>query len=134
MNDIARVDVTNMLEHALPVLEASQRVLANNVANANTPGFTPTRISFADSLRQAIQNSSPSLPLAVTNERHIAPHAAGPALVMQADASAAARTDQSKLDVDREMVELLKNSNKYDVFSAILRRRYQQIREVLRMP
>jgi len=130
---VSTSEVTTILEHVLGVLEASQRVLANNVANANTPNFTPTRISFADSLRQAMQSSG-SISLRVTSPGHIRQPSARPALVTAADDYAAGRTDESKFDVDREMVEVLKNSSSYDVFSSILRGRYQQVRDVLRMP
>ena len=48
MNEIGRYDTTLMLEKALPVVESSHRVLANNIANANTPGFVPSHVSFRD--------------------------------------------------------------------------------------
>jgi len=134
VNQTSRIEVTTALEHALGVLESSQKILANNIANANTPDFTPTRVSFAESLQSAIQNRASVVPLRVTHERHIALQSAHPALVMQTDTYAAGRNDQSKFDVDREMVELLKNSSSYDVFSSILRGRYQSVREVLRIP
>jgi flagellar basal-body rod protein FlgB len=134
MGAIGANEVTAALERSLPVLEASQRVLANNVANANTPNFVPTRVSFEDSLRQAIHNGAPLIPLKRTHERHLMLQAQQPALVAGPDVYTASRTDQSKFDVDREMVELLKNSSRYDIFSSILRDRYQQTREVLRMP
>jgi flagellar basal-body rod protein FlgB len=39
---------------ALNGLAARQRVIANNVANVETPGFIAGRVSFEDSLRSAI--------------------------------------------------------------------------------
>ena len=39
---------------ALNGLAARQRVIANNVANVETPGFIAGRVSFEDSLRDAI--------------------------------------------------------------------------------
>lgn len=39
---------------ALNGLSARQRVIANNVANVETPGFIAGRVSFEDSLREAI--------------------------------------------------------------------------------
>lgn len=134
MGVIGANEVTTALERSLPVLEASQRVLANNVANANTPNFVPARVSFEESLRRAIHNGASSIPLKLTHERHLSLQTQQPALVAGPDAFVASRTDQSKFDVDREMVELLKNSSRYDIFSSILRGRYQQIREVLRTP
>ena len=41
---------------ALNGLAARQRVIANNVANVETPGFIAGRVSFEDSLRSAIAN------------------------------------------------------------------------------
>ena len=40
---------------ALNGLSARQRVIANNVANVETPGFIAGRVSFEDSLRAAIE-------------------------------------------------------------------------------
>jgi flagellar basal-body rod protein FlgB len=39
---------------ALNALAARQRVIANNVANVETPGFIAGRVSFEDSLRAAV--------------------------------------------------------------------------------
>ena len=41
---------------ALNGLAARQRVIANNVANVETPGYIAGRVSFEDSLRDAIRN------------------------------------------------------------------------------
>ena len=41
ISGVGPYDTTALLEKALPILEVSNRILANNVANANTPGFTP---------------------------------------------------------------------------------------------
>ena len=45
---------------ALNGLAARQRVIANNVANVETPGFIAGRVSFEDSLRAAIAEGDPS--------------------------------------------------------------------------
>ena len=37
-------------------LSARQRVIANNVANVETPGFIAGRVSFEDSLRAALES------------------------------------------------------------------------------
>jgi flagellar basal-body rod protein FlgB len=44
----------SVLYTALNGLAARQRVIANNVANVETPGFIAGRVSFEDSLRSAI--------------------------------------------------------------------------------
>ena len=45
---------------ALNGLAARQRVIANNVANVETPGFIAGRVSFEDSLRAAIADDDPA--------------------------------------------------------------------------
>jgi len=44
---------------ALNGLAARQRVIANNVANVETPGFIAGRVSFEDSLKAAIADDDP---------------------------------------------------------------------------
>ena len=44
---------------ALSGLAARQRVIANNVANVETPGYIAGRVSFEDSLRAAISGGDP---------------------------------------------------------------------------
>ncbi|MBI4831863.1 MAG: flagellar basal body rod protein FlgB [Candidatus Lindowbacteria bacterium] len=133
MGRIENYDATALLERALPILEASNRILANNVANANTPGFTPTHISFRESLERALTGSPAVLPLKVTHPRHIVPNGSvSPELALEHDSYGAGRNDESKFDIDKEMVALLKNSSSFDIFSGMLTKRYQQMREVLR--
>jgi flagellar basal-body rod protein FlgB len=54
---VAMIDSTSSALHAaLNGLSARQRVIANNVANVETPGYIAGRVSFEDSLRAAIQS------------------------------------------------------------------------------
>lgn len=44
------------LESALNGLAMRQRVIANNIANVNTPGYHAERVSFEDTLAQSVRN------------------------------------------------------------------------------
>ncbi|MBI5119254.1 flagellar basal body rod protein FlgB [Candidatus Poribacteria bacterium] len=133
MDGISRHDTTTLLEKALPILQESNRILANNIANANTPNFAPTHISFRESLAQALTELPVRLPLKVTHPMHMTPsRRVASELVLEPDSLEAGRNDKSKFDIDREMVALLKNSGNFNVLSSILTKRYQQMREVLR--
>ncbi|GGC01574.1 flagellar basal body rod protein FlgB [Cellulomonas carbonis] len=46
------------MNSALDGLALRQRVIADNVANINTPGFLAGRVSFEDSLRAAVSDGS----------------------------------------------------------------------------
>ena len=134
MNEFGRYDTTALLERALPVVEGSHRILANNIANANTPGFRPTHVSFRESLKEALAGTRPGLSLETTHMRHISTCQRRPALGCEKDTFEPGRTDLSTFDVDREMVELSKNNSRFNILSAMLTKRYQQMREVLRIP
>jgi len=111
-------------------------VLANNVANANTPGFSPTHVSFKESLSLALVGAGDkSLALETTNPSHIASsNKASAGVIFEPDTFEQGRNDKSEFNIDKEMVELLRNSGRFEIFSTVLTQRYRQTREVLRMP
>lgn len=56
MNDVT----TDTLHSALRGLATRQRVIADNIANLDTPGFLAGRVEFEASLRDAIAGGDPS--------------------------------------------------------------------------
>jgi flagellar basal-body rod protein FlgB len=133
MNEMTHFDTTTVLEKALPVIEEAHRILANNIANANTPGFVPTHVSFRESLMQALGAGQKRMALDTTHPRHLTAGAPRSALVFETDRYEPGRNDKSTFNVEREMAELLKNNERYNIISAMLTKRYQRMREVLRM-
>lgn len=112
-----------------------QKVIANNIANVNTPGFKRSDVSFEDQLSEAISRErKPSL--ATTSSKHISgsPNLAdvarsAPRLIQ--DQSTSTRMDENNVDVDREMVGLAKNQMKFESFTRILNARYRSLRSVI---
>ncbi|GAB7189395.1 flagellar basal body rod protein FlgB [Kineococcus sp. NUM-3379] len=52
-------DITSVALHtALNGLQARQRAIADNIANINTPGYLANKVSFEDSLAQAVKTGS----------------------------------------------------------------------------
>ena len=61
MSVVAMIDSTGSAIHsALNGLAARQRVIANNVANVETPGYIAGKVSFEESLRAAIAGGDPA--------------------------------------------------------------------------
>ena len=48
------------IESSLDGLAARERIIAQNLANADTPGYIAGRVSFESSLQKAIANGDPS--------------------------------------------------------------------------
>lgn len=76
-----------LAERRLAWLDTRQRLLSQNVANADTPGYRP---SDAVPFRELLNRSRPHAAMVVTDARHIMPARAG-ALVVQ-DRQLAERT------------------------------------------
>lgn len=59
-------DVTSVaLRSAMSGLAARQRVIADNVANIQTPGFLAGRVQFEDALRGAVESGSGAAPASI---------------------------------------------------------------------
>ena len=56
--------ISNVLSQALSVIDERSRVLANDVANANTPGFQAQDVTFEGALRQQMGLAPGADPLA----------------------------------------------------------------------
>lgn len=56
---------TGAVEYALRGLRVRADVRADNIANANTPGFQGMRVDFESSLRQALRSGGPAAAPAV---------------------------------------------------------------------
>jgi flagellar basal-body rod protein FlgB len=66
-------DTTAVTLHgALTGLAKRQRVIADNIANVNTPGFLAGRVDFEDALRLAVQAGDPT-DASITTARSLEP-------------------------------------------------------------
>ena len=66
--DLNNLSIFSMAKTEMAYLTERQKVLATNIANANTPHYLPQDVeepSFANVLRT-------SLPMTLTNEKHLA--------------------------------------------------------------
>lgn len=109
--------VFTALSRQLDSAALTQRVIANNIANVNTPGFKKSSVSFADELKQALGQKAPNL--LTSDPRHLGGAAdiknVSPRVVQEK--STTMRYGQNNVDVEQEMVNLASNSILYD-FSA----------------
>ena len=97
-----------------------QTVLANNVANANTSGFTRSDVAFKDALEHALEAKNPEL---AVNQVHPAIHE---------DAKAARRADGNNVSLQKELGMMSENRLLYDVSAQALNVHYARMREAIR--
>ncbi len=126
-------NLTNALDFqakALVVRADRQRVLASNIANADTPGYAGRDINFKEAMSSALGTSalplSPSAPTAgaamgATNARHIPLHSSTSSLSSSLGGAKLDYTTQTQpamdgnsVDLDRERANFVDNSVRYE--------------------
>lgn len=119
--------MTNQLDfhgNALLLRAERQRVIASNIANADTPGFVARDFKFADALREVSQASSPTsernqlrqqsvsdprhIPLPSTDIGSFAGGTLGYAVETQPS------LDNNTVDMDRERAAFVDNAVRYE--------------------
>lgn len=107
------------LEKALAGSAMRQEVLANNLANANTPGYVRLDVDFHGTLAQALGRGD------TVSELDSVSFSPGP------DGAGTMRYDGSSVDVDREMASLSENALDYQALVATLRARIRMLENVI---
>ena len=107
----------NLQGNALMLRSERQRVLASNIANADTPGYKARDFKFADALQQAAASSAGSRLAAqgTSNPRHIPLHPAAsgpqqPGYALQTEPA----LDNNSVDMDRERAAFMDNAVRYE--------------------
>jgi flagellar basal-body rod protein FlgB len=101
------------LERALDVRLARQAVLAGNVANADTPGFTPRELDFQAAMAAV---APPETAADAPRDGDLPLAAGGPAApdrFVGEDAGAAPGLDGNSVDLDRTMGAIAENAIQY---------------------
>ena len=106
------------LPRAMTAANMRQEVIANNIANVNTPNFRKSNLEFEEMLAREIYGEEPDgkLKLARTHDKHL-PYKprefhAEPTIVQ--DNSTVMRVDDNNVDIDIEMANLAKNQLYYN--------------------
>lgn len=68
--DYANLPVFSMMTQKMRYLSARQSVLAQNIANADTPGYAPRDVRAPD-FKRMLSQTGQSVPLARTNPAHM---------------------------------------------------------------
>lgn len=105
-----------------------QRVLAHNIANAETPRFKAFRLTFADAQAKAAGSDGP-LALSQTHPAHLPGEradslAAATGARLIRDTATSMRNDGNNVDLDRELAELSANQLYYATVSTLIRNRF----------
>jgi flagellar basal-body rod protein FlgB len=110
-------DVTSVALHsALSGLSLRQRVIANNVANIETPNFRAGRVSFEDALRSAVDSGESPAGLTPGVEQSLEP----------------TREDGNNVNLDHETLSNVDTGLRYQLVLRALDSKYGLLHDVIR--
>ncbi len=122
-------------QEALNLRAERQQVLANNIANADTPAFKARDFDFARELAGAMQNGRPSgssMELATTSGRHLQGRLQAPAvrelLYRVPDQPS---LDGNTVDMDRERTAFVDNAVRYQASLTFMNSRLQGLKSAM---
>ena len=122
-------DSLNFQTQALTLRSERQRLIASNIANADTPGYVAREMDFATALRQATGSVAAPPRLAASQPGHLGGvGTAGGATPLAYAVAAQTNLDRNSVDMDRERASFADNTVKYE---ATLRFINGQIRQLM---
>ena len=127
----------DILHRTMDVALLRRGVLADNVANADTPNFKRSEINFESELKRALDSEGKKgMEAAMTNVRHIPFNRVqnykdvGPRRVL--DYLSTTDNNGNNVDIEEESMLLLENQLSYDLMTRIVSNQFTQLNLVLR--
>ncbi|GMV99649.1 MAG: hypothetical protein AMXMBFR84_07880 [Candidatus Hydrogenedentota bacterium] len=127
MSAFGGIDVSRVLVAGMKTAQANHVLIANNIANIDTPNYNPTRLDFQATLQSEIQGSG-HVGLRKTRPKHLDASVANPSFLRLALSS---KNDYNKVDLDQEMADLAENTGKYTTYGSLLAKQFSAYRNML---
>ncbi len=122
-----------LLSKTLDLRAMNQQVIASNIANAETPGFSPSKLHFEDELRNAVGKSS-EFTMTNSHPNHMP---VGSKDIESVQGSITVKPDQTGIgdengvSVDEEMMALSENELLYEAAAQLLKKKLGMIKYVV---
>lgn len=108
-----------VLGKALDAYSLRHKAAAENIANANTPGYKRSYVPFEDELARVLEEGGGEEEVSRLKPKALQ------------DRLTQAREDGNNVDMEQEVAEMAKNSLRYQAASSVLRTRFAMYRYVI---
>jgi len=121
-----------MLMKAMDAANLRSEVIANNIANIDTPGFKKSEVIFSEKIQNILRNEKKYFPLKTTDRSHISGSKNLCISTIQPEIqysdALSYRNDGNNVDIDVEMAELSKNKIYYDALAQSISKEIKLLR------
>ncbi len=133
LDQIMRSPTFDYFERGLSAANLRHEVIADNLANINTPNFKRSRVVFEEILAKELYGEEGNkLPLVRTHDKHLPVAKFEPAQArVERDDSTTMRVDNNNVDIDMEMASLAKNQLYYNALARQLGGHISRIKSVM---
>lgn len=118
-----------VLQKSLDLRGQKQQVIAGNIANAETPGYSARKLDFEENLRNAI--SKPDMAGHKTHPKHFPIGSTGISRVqgtLTMQTSQNSLGDGNSVSVDDEMFDLAENQLLYEAGTQMLKKKFSMLK------
>ena len=132
---ITDLPIFDQIRGRLSWLGERQRVIAQNVANADTPGYGARDIAAPSDFAQALRMTSSGVSLARTSAAHIpAQSASAPRMANQAAPDSETTLDGNSVVVEEQMLKMAESRMAYDAAIGLYQKSLAMIRLAAKPP
>ncbi len=124
----------DVLKKAMDASLLRQKVIAENIANVDTPFYKRKEVVFEDELKRALSKQKSILPLETTNKRHIknVEYNRLPDPKVKVVDDILFRRDLNNVDIEKELVDLAKNNILYTGLTRFVSTRFSMLRGAIK--
>lgn len=102
---------TTVIAKSLDMHGMRHRIIANNIANVETPGYIRTDVSFDAQLKEALDQPNPTIARNMIIDRQ--PE-------VKEDLSSPIKPNGNNVNIDKEMAEMTKNTTDYETLLRLM--------------
>lgn len=128
-------DTVSLLARSVDLRAKNHNLIAGNIANAETPGYTPKSLSFEKQLKAALDGCSRGAPSATRHADHLPVPPCPIDKVMGTvieTPGASPGMDGNGVDLDAEMAKMAENQIMYHASVQLLARKLEGLKSVIR--
>ncbi len=123
-----KLDLVALAKNRMDWVARRQEVLAENIANANTPGYLPSDLKdFKAELRSTLL---PVQPVA-TNPMHMRPEIKDPRVVAETKKTFESSPDGNAVVLDEQLAKLGEAKSAYDLAASLMQKQFKMIKTAL---